>query len=110
MLRNHYHNCIASHSSWSDRIHVAKDFFSDPHRNALQLLVGLTLELGCLALGLAGELVRLALCLAGDLVCLALGLSGGLGDGLLYGLGGLLYSDEVSNLFKVRALKLLHDV
>jgi hypothetical protein len=93
MLRNHCRNCIASHSSY--RIHVAKDFFPDLHESTLQLLVGLALELGGLALSFAGELVRLALCLAGDLVCLALGLSGGFGDGLLYCLGGLLCWNDI---------------
>jgi hypothetical protein len=74
-----------------NRIHVAQLPFPQLLVEVvLYLLVGLALELSCLALGLASQLVGLALCLAGNLVCLTLGLSSGLGNGLLYGLGGLL--------------------
>jgi hypothetical protein len=75
----------------SNRIHIAQLPFSQHLVEVvLHLLLGLALKLSCFALGLAGHLVRLALCLAGDLVCLALSLSGGLGNGLLYGIGGFL--------------------
>jgi hypothetical protein len=79
-----------------DRVHIAQHLLPQTFEGALNLPVGLALELLCLALRLAGELiclslclagdlVRLSLCLAGDLVRLALGLTGGLGHGLLDG-------------------------
>jgi hypothetical protein len=66
-----------------NRVNVAQYLLPHREQAALHLLL-------CLALGLTGKLVGLALCLACHLVRLALGLSGGLGDGLLYGFGGLL--------------------
>jgi hypothetical protein len=73
-----------------NRVNVAQYLLPHREQAALHLLLCLALKLSSLALGLTGKLVGLALCLACHLVRLALGLSGGLGDGLLYGFGGLL--------------------
>lgn len=72
-----------------NRIDVSEHLLPHSKEATLQFLVCLTLELRGLALSLASELVRLALCLAGNLVRFALCFTGGLGDGLLYGFGGL---------------------
>lgn len=76
-----------------NRVHVAQNLLPQVIEAALQLLVGLALELSCLSLCLTSDLVRLALCLAGDLARLALGLSGGVWSDLLHGLGDFLCTD-----------------
>jgi hypothetical protein len=83
-------------SSCLYRVHVAQNPLPEFAKAALQLLVGLALELCGLALGLSSNLVRLALCLASNLVRLALGLTGSRRGGLLYGLGSFLCGNSQS--------------